>query len=96
MVYPEKHDCRQEDRWLGSCEDEVARHLKDDILMFRAHVSLCPGNCLELRQSLRRTHGDEEDYQSDRVLIRVHAQVVSHASNFGVADVSSLCRQSAE
>jgi hypothetical protein len=63
--------------------------------MLRAHVSLCPGNSLILRQLLG-THGDKEDYQSDRVLIRVHAQIVSHASNFRVADVSSLRRWSAE
>lgn len=64
--------------------------------MLRAPVSLCPGKSVELRRSPRRPYGDEEDYQSDRVLIRVHAQIVSHASNFGVADVSSLRRQSAE
>ena len=62
--------------------------------MLPAYVSLCPGDSPALRQLLG-THGDEEDYQSDRVLVRVHAQIVSHSSNFRVADVSSLRRWSA-
>ena len=62
--------------------------------MLRAHVSLCPGHSLALRQLLG-THGDEEDYQSDRVLVRVHAQIVSHSCNFRVADIGSLRRWSA-
>ena len=95
MAYPEKHDCRKEDGRLGSCEDEVARNLEEDILMLRAHVSLCAGVSLALEQLLE-TNGDEEDYQSDRVLVRVHTQVVSHARDFGVADISSLRRWSAE
>lgn len=96
IAYPEKHDCRKKDRWLSFCENEVARNLEDDILMLRAHVSHYPGRSLSLKQLPGGTHGDEEDYQSDGVLVRVHAQIVSHASNFGVADISSLRRWSAE
>ena len=63
--------------------------------MLRAHVSLCAGTSLTLGQLLG-TNGNEEDYQSERVLVRVHTQIVSHASDFGVADISSLRKWSAE
>jgi hypothetical protein len=63
--------------------------------MLRAYVNLCTGISLALRQLLG-TYGDEEDYQSDRVLVRVHTQIVSHARDFGVADISSLRKWSAE
>jgi hypothetical protein len=95
-TYPEKHNCWQKNGRFGFGEDEVAGYFKNDILQNQTCVSLDLGGSSSFESLLDAAYGDEEYHQSDGVLVGIHAQISCHACYFGISDVSSLCRLSAE
>jgi hypothetical protein len=96
IAYPEKHDRWEKNGRFGLGEDEVAGYFENNILRNQIYVSLDLDESSNFENLLDTTYCDEEYYQSNGVLVRIHAQISSHACYFGISDVSSLCRMSAE